>query len=151
MRKFLSIVVPRCKETEAEIFPLLSSIHNQAGIDFSDIEVLMANDGGDVPTLDKDFTELFNFQIKQINLKENGGPGVARQAGLDAAQGEYVMFCDADDLLHSVGVLGAFMQEAEKSVPDIITSSWLEELRNENGGYRYITHGATCSATSLKR
>ncbi len=140
MRRFLSIVVPRYKETEAEIFPLLSSIHNQAGIDFSDIEVIVSNDGGDVPPLDKDFRGLFNFPIKQICLKENGGPGVARQAGLDTAKGEYVMFCDADDILHNVGVLGALMQEADKSAPDIITSSWLEELRDEKGNYWYTTH-----------
>ena len=35
MRKFLSIVIPRYKETEREIFPLLSSISGQVGVDYS--------------------------------------------------------------------------------------------------------------------
>lgn len=139
MRKFLSVIVPRFQETERDIFPLLSSISGQVGVDFSDLEVIIANDGGGAGPLDVNFLGLFGLDISQIDLPENGGPGVARQAGLDAARGDYVMFCDADDALHNVGVLGALLQEAEKSVPDMLTSAWLEEVRDANG-YRYITH-----------
>jgi len=46
-------------------------------------------------------------------MKENKGPGVARQVGLDAAQGKYVMFCDADDMIHNSGIIGAMIQEME--------------------------------------
>jgi len=140
MRKFLSIVVPRFRENEQNIFPLLSSISGQIGIDFSDIEVIIANDGNGTGPLGSDFISLFGLKIRQIHMEENRGPGVARQTGLDAAAGDYVMFCDADDTLHSVGVLGALMQEAQKTAADILTTDWLEELRDENGNCRYITH-----------
>lgn len=140
MNKFLSIVIPRYKETEKDIFPLLSSIAGQLGVDFSRLEIIIANDGGGAGPLDRDFLELFDLEIRQVSLPENRGPGVARQAGLDAARGDYVMFCDADDTLHSVGVLGALIQEAEANVPDILTSEWLEEMANPTGGYTYITH-----------
>ena len=126
MKKFLSIIIPKYKESEKEMFPLLSSINGQIGIDFCDIEVIIAIDGiknGSNVTL----------------LEKNVGPGVTRQAGINAAQGEYIMFCDADDTLHNVGVLGAFMQEAERKAPDIIYSSWLEEIK-ENDNYIYLTH-----------
>ena len=53
MRKFLSIIIPRYKETEKEIFPLLSSINGQVGMDFSDIEVIIATDGKENPELDQ--------------------------------------------------------------------------------------------------
>lgn len=139
MRKFLSIVIPRYNETEREIFPLLSSINGQVGIDFTDIEVVIANDGGGAKALDNDYLSLFRFASKQVFLEKNVGPGVTRQAGLDAATGNYVMFCDADDTLHNVGVLGAMMQEAEAHVPDILYSSWMEELYAD-GRYQYITH-----------
>lgn len=140
MRKFLSIVIPKFSETEKDIFPLLSSIRNQVGIDFSDLEIIIVNDGGGTGELDSHFLEFFDMCIKQITLTENKGPGITRQAGLDLACGEYIMFCDADDILHSVGVLGAFIQEAEKNADDIITSSWLEELMDDTGQYRYIQH-----------
>lgn len=139
MRKFLSVIIPRYKESELEIFPLLASINGQVGIDLSDLEVIIANDGGGPGELDPNFLALFGLDVEQVSLTENGGPGVARQAGLDAARGDYVMFCDADDTLHSVGVLGALMQEAERTAADMLSSEWLEELKDP-GGVRYITH-----------
>jgi len=139
MSKFLSITIPHYKETERDLFPLLSSISGQVGIDFSDLEVIIANDGGSYQ-LNTDFFYLFNMEIRQVSLADNGGPGVARQAGLDTARGDYVMFCDADDTLHSVGVVGAFIQEARKDAPDILTASWLEELQNPDGTFTYKSH-----------
>ena len=139
MRKFLSIIIPRFKESEEEIFPLLSSIQGQLGIELSDIEVIISNDGCE-RFVNQTFLDMFHMDIRQVDLEENHGPGVARQAGLEEARGEYVMFCDADDTLHNVGVLGALIQEAEKNVPDILITSWLEEIVDERGYYRYITH-----------
>lgn len=140
MSKFLSVIIPRYKETERDVFPLLSSIDGQLGIDFSAIEVIIVNDGGGSGPLDNDFLSLFHADIRQISLDTNRGPGAARQAGLDAATGEYVMFCDADDTLHSVGVLGALIKEAEINVPDLLSSEWLEEILTSDGNRRYITH-----------
>ena len=141
MRKLLSIVVPRYKETEKEIFPLLSSIQGQAGIVFSDIEVIVANDGKhETIPLNEEFLTWFDFEIKQITCEVNRGCGPARQAGFDIADGEYVMCCDADDILHNVGVLGVIMQELLKNKPDFLNTSWLEEFKDTNGQYHYITH-----------
>lgn len=140
MRKFLSIVIPRYQETEQEIFPLLSSISNQIGIDFNDIEVIITTDGGGGPLLDKNFLNLFNFDTKQLKLEKNGGCGVGRQAAIDIAEGEYILCCDADDILHNVGVLGALMREVEIYAPDVLTSNFIEEQIDENGRYLYIPH-----------
>ena len=135
----LSIVIPYYHETPADVFPILSSLNNQVGIDYRRVEVLLVNDGAD-NVFDVAFLALFrNLNMRTIQLKENRGPGVARQAGLDAAKGEYVMFCDADDTLHSVAVLGVFMQELDATRPDILTSPWLEEMLAD-GRYSYLTH-----------
>jgi len=140
MAKFLSIVIPHYTETERDMFPLLSSISGQVGIDFSQLEVVIVNDGGGAGPLNADFLSLFHPEIRQVDLPKNYGPGVARQAGLDAAQGEYVTFCDADDVLHSVGVVGAFSQEVKQDAPDILATTWLEELPNPDGTFRYPSH-----------
>lgn len=139
MYKLLSIIIPRYKETEIELFPLLSSISIQVGINFAEIEVIISNDGGWDQKLDEDFFHIFPMEIRQVHLSENKGPGVARQNGIDNALGEYVMCCDADDCLHNVGVLGAFFQEIAANKPDIIQSSWLEEIIDQEGHVNYYT------------
>lgn len=141
MRKFLSIVVPRYQEAEREIFPLLSSISNQVGINFDNIEVLITTDGGGGPPLSKNFLGLFNFETKQFRRETNGGCGPARQTAMDEASGDYILCCDADDVLHNVGALAALIQEAESSAPDILISEFLEEVRTPDGCYHYIPHG----------
>ncbi len=45
-------------------------------------------------------------RLKVIHLASNGGPGHARNTGLDAATGEYVWFVDGDDLVTD-GAVGA--------------------------------------------
>lgn len=139
--RFLSIIIPRYDETEADVFPLLSSIANQLGVNFEEIEVIVANDGGEAPPLGDDYLGSFPFDVRQTFLPKNLGPGAARQAGLDAAVGEYVMFCDADDTLHNVGVIDALLQEAEVHAPDLMNSAWLEEILDRGSGrYVYLTH-----------
>ncbi len=140
MKKRLSIVIPRYRESEREVFPLLASIADQVGVGQREIEVIIANDGGGAGALNGDFLALFGLDIRQIQLERNGGCGVARQAAIDTAGGDYILCCDADDVLHNVGVLGAALEEAEKTAADILTTNFLEELLMPDGSYQYITH-----------
>ena len=62
-------------------------------------EVIVVNDG----SVDSTEDILAEYREKYENLcvinKENGGPSSARNVGLDIAQGDYIFFFDADDLL----------------------------------------------------
>lgn len=140
MSKLLSIIVPFYKETETEIFPLLTTISTQKGIDLSMIEVLLVNDGYyDTAINNTSFSVLKQLDIKLLKMKINKGPGVTRQYGLDNATGKYIIFCDCDDLLHSVGVLGAMTVEMELTNSEYLSTSWLEEYKNDDN-VAFITH-----------
>ncbi len=132
----LSIVIPRYKESAEDLLPLLSSIRMQTAVDLSEVEVIISNDNPDDPI----YPFALGLDLKVVNAIKNGGPGVARQKGLDQATKEYVMFCDADDSLHNVGVLSAFENEF-KLYPecDYMQSQWLEELK-VGDEFKYITH-----------
>lgn len=131
MRKFLSIIIPRYKETEQSMMTLLSSINNQIKIDMDDIEVIIVNDGTDY--LNEEFCNLFQYKISQMLLSTNSGPGVARQAGIDISAGEFIMFCDADDILYSNDILTIFFNKIDRcnDYPDMVISSWLEETERD--------------------
>ncbi len=141
MKQKLSIVIPFYKEGILEIFPLLSSIATQKGVDFTEIEVILVNDGWGKGEFSGESLGIFpQLSVQLVEMSENRGPGVARQVGLDHAVGEYVMFCDCDDLLHSVGVLGAMLLEMEKTEADYLSTSWLEEVKTADGSMIFITH-----------
>lgn len=67
------------------------------GQTFEDYEVILVDDGSPdgSPAICDEYAIKDN-RIKVIH-KENGGLSDARNAGLDVAQGEYVMFLDSDD------------------------------------------------------
>ncbi|XZF14318.1 glycosyltransferase family 2 protein [Chitinophagaceae bacterium MMS25-I14] len=44
--------------------------------------------------------QLFSSEVMFIQLRENSGPGHARNIGLDKASGTYIAFQDADDVWH---------------------------------------------------
>lgn len=62
-------------------------------------ELIAVNDGSTDKSLDilNDYARRNSF-IKVIDQK-NGGPSSARNSGLNHADGEYVYFCDSDDLM----------------------------------------------------
>ena len=77
--------------------------------DRSDIEIILVNDGSKDLSLDicKEYQSKFDCIL--LIDKPNGGVSSARNAGLDAAQGKYVVFVDSDDyvsptLFHDIDV-----------------------------------------------
>ena len=138
----LSIIIPSYNPNPADLLGLLASIRIQLAVDFEGVEVIIVNDAG--APLPKGLCGMFSpLKIRKIDRTKRGGPGMARQSGIDAAQGEYVMFCDADDTLHNVGVLSAIRIELEQGDhPDILLTKWIEEVRQKDGTYIYTTHDA---------
>lgn len=138
MKKRLSVIIPRYKEDEKAMFPLLSSISNQIAINMNEVEVVIGNDGGGAGPLSEEYLAQFSVDIRQVQLEENKGCGLARQAAIDAAVGDYVYFCDADDILHNVLALSLTLGEAIKTGADILATDFFEEVKTPNGTMQYI-------------
>ena len=85
----LSIIVP-VYNVEQYIRPCMESIFKQ-GLDDSDFELILVNDG----TQDNSFGVISDIIESHQNIKileqENSGPSIARNKGINCAQGQYLL------------------------------------------------------------
>ena len=91
----ISVIIP-VYNVEDYLSVCLSSCINQT---LTDVEFICVNDGSTDDSLKilKEFAQQ-DYRIRIID-KPNGGVSAARNAGLRAARGEYIMFLDSDDFL----------------------------------------------------
>lgn len=93
----LSIIVP-VYNVDKYLVKCLDSLLMQ-DIPKTDYEIIIVNDG----STDSSLTIAENFKSKHANIslisQENGGLGAARNTGIRAAKGKYLMFVDSDDYL----------------------------------------------------
>ncbi len=89
----VSVIVPVYK-TEKYLKRCIDSLRRQT---LNEIEIILVDDDSPdgCPKLCDDYAKE-DSRIKVIH-KENAGPGIARNAGLDISSGEYVGFVDSDD------------------------------------------------------
>lgn len=123
----LQILIPQYEETDSIIKPLLDSIAIQQNVDFSEIGVIICNDGSEV-FLTEDFLDSYPYPIEYYK-EPHGGVSATRQAALDHATAEYVMFCDADDMFYNACGLWIIFREISLGVFDSMTSVFIEESR----------------------
>jgi len=137
----LSVIIPYYNTPFAMMEPLLTSIDGQIGVDMSTVEVIIVDDASTKSELTAENLNKFaHIKPKVIRALSNGGPGVARQIGIHNARGDYLMFADSDDVIHSVGVFSLFYDAIKEDKFDLVNTSWLEEKLLPDGRYTYITH-----------
>ncbi len=97
---------------------IVRSIDSALASDFSDLEIIIVNDGSTDGTqkiidwYDKNYTNVVSVE------KENGGVADARNAGIQAAKGKYIAFMDNDDLIRP-NMISKLYYSAEKNHCDI--------------------------------
>lgn len=128
----ISIVVPIFK-VEDYLNRCVQSLINQT---YSAIEIILVDDGS--PDRCPDMCNNFAKQDKRIKVihKENGGLSDARNCGLKAANGEYVLFVDSDDYI-DINACSEFVKAIGIQEPDIVVGA---AKRIESGKTTYMRH-----------
>ncbi len=137
--KKLDIIIPQYNENQLLIKRLLNSINNQINIDLSTIGIIIINDcsNNEIKTTIKQ--EFPNLDISLLKTPKNGGPGVARQYGIDNSTAEYITFIDADDTYYSNDCLSKVLDFINKNRPNVILTKFIEET-TINNKYTNILH-----------
>lgn len=116
MNNLFSVIIP-IYNVESYVEKCINSVTHQ---DYKNIEILLINDGS------KDSSQLIcekkvkeDSRIRLIN-KQNGGLSSARNAGLDNATGDYILFLDGDDYWDDKEALSKINQNLQNSQADIV-------------------------------
>lgn len=126
----LSVVVPVYK-AEQYLDRCLKSILKTS---YSNIEVILVDDGS--PDRSPEICDYYadiDDRVKVIH-QQNAGGGFARNSGIKVARGEYIAFCDNDDLV-PVNAYSVMMECAKATKADVIRGT-VERIYEDTGENR---------------
>ena len=122
----ISVIIP-AYNAERTLRQTIESIQNQT---FSNIEIIVINDGSTDRTLDV-LADISDQRLKVFSY-ENGGVCAARNRGVSYAAGDFISFVDADDLWTSDKLEAQF--NALKAHPDAdVVYSWTYFFYEQTG------------------
>ena len=131
----LQILIPHYREDVETVKTLLDSIAIQQNVDFNEVGVIICNDGTTLTGLPR-----YKFKV-DIFDESHRGVSATRNACLDHATADYVMFCDADDMFYNACGLYILFREMVFGGFDTLVSVFTEETRNPvDKSVLYINH-----------
>ncbi|MFP3992071.1 bifunctional glycosyltransferase family 2 protein/CDP-glycerol:glycerophosphate glycerophosphotransferase [Streptomyces sp. E11-3] len=112
-----SVIVP-VHQAQAQLPEALDSVLQQS---FTDLELIAVDDCS--PDASGELIDEYaaaDPRVRPVHLKENVGPGRARNAGLAQARGDYLLFLDADDVLTPGSLYAIADRLKESGGPDVL-------------------------------
>lgn len=111
---------------EEWIYRCIQSILGQT---YNDFEIILVDDGSTDRSgkICDEFCEKYPNTFRVIH-KENGGPSDARNVGVQAARGEYIIFIDGDDFLK---------EDALRNMKDAIVNFSKPDILYSNGNFEF--------------
>jgi len=96
------------------------------------LEVVVINDCSTDRT--KDILENWEDEVRIFNLEKNVGLAAARNFGIKKAKGQFVVFLDADDFIHSDLLRTQLLFLEENTTIDAVSTDYY--MVNEKGAHR---------------
>lgn len=128
---FLSIIIPYFNSPE-KLQRLLMSLHKSKGV--KPFEIVVVDDGSSqaLKASALPYISTYRENLRVVRLLTNRGPAIARNRGVDAATGEFVVFLDGD-----VEVFPDTLAEIVKIYtddPDVValTGVWVKEQKSKD-------------------
>ena len=108
----IDVIIPAYNVPDNILFRCLASIACQDIV--SDIKVTIVDDASETENY-KEVAEKFSsvMEVEILRYEENGGPGVARQYGIEHTSNGYMTFIDADDTFNGAFALKALRNGIE--------------------------------------
>lgn len=128
----ISVIVPVYK-TEQYLRACVDSILHQS---YSNLEVILVDDGSpdNCPQICDDYAQR-DERVRVIH-QNNAGVAAARNAGLDAACGEYITFVDSDDWIDP-DMYAGMMEMAKAHDCDVVMCDCLKEYEDRSQAYSH--------------
>lgn len=120
----LDIVITHYKEPYEVGEKIFRMIGLQQCISFSDIRVVVVNDGGQ--RLPEEKLAELPYEVTQLDIP-HGGISAARNAGIENAMNPWIMFCDFDDNFASIFSLREIMNTLKTDEYDMLWSRVIAE------------------------
>ncbi len=129
--KFTIDVIIPCYNAHKTLTRALASVAMQTLVDR--VTVTIVDDASPDGGYDEIISPFKNIMpINIITLETNGGPGVARQAGLDNTDSDFICFIDADDTLSNAYALQQMARVMIEHNMDVVSGQFVEEIENGN-------------------
>lgn len=134
---FLSVIIPHYNLPRELLERCIASI-TQAATDAGNYEIIVVDDGSDTPPL------WVNDAFPGVNIRlitaMHGGPGAARNRGIEEARGTYIEFVDSDDTLIPGSEYRQCIEKLHSEMPQVLQFN-----------YRTIAEGDKPNAKNKKR
>lgn len=145
MRADISVIVP-IYNVEKYLEICINSIREQTK---KNIEIILVDDESpdNCPKICDDFAKIDN-RIKVIH-KKNGGLGLARNSGLEIAEGKYVCFIDSDDYIEKE-MLEKLYEKIENDNCDTVLSGFIKDIEGSFILNKHIFGGQILEGRSIQ-
>lgn len=119
-KPLVSVIVP-AYNAEDTIEKCLDSIVSQ---DYLNIQLIIVDDGSSDSTAARCNDYVASKPLNRYIFIKNSGPSVARNRGIDVAEGEYIMFVDSDDCLLP-GAVSTVVAKAQRFDADLVSFNFI--------------------------